>query len=221
MREARRSVPPAALKKSCTPASYAYHITAGQEGSVRRACRGKQQEKGKMDIRIYTTPTCGYCHQARQFLDERGVRYTEYDVSRDRRAAEEMVSRTGQMGVPVIMVDGEIIVGFDRPRLEQLLARGARAGSPITLGISIADAAKAAQRQGAVAVAGALVGKVKPMHPGDRAGLQPGDIITELNTKAIRNAADLEHSMGTLKSGTRVTIGYIRGDQTRHAEVAL
>lgn len=174
-----------------------------------------------MDIKIYTTPTCGYCHQAKRFLDERGVRYTEYDVSRDRQAAEEMVAKTGQMGVPVITVDGEVIVGFDRPRLEQLLARGGGTGQHISLGISVADAQRTARRQGSTAVVGALIGKVKPMYPGDRAGLKPGDIITELNTKTIHDAADLENSMKSLTAGQRVTIGYIRGEETLHAEVAL
>ena len=178
-----------------------------------------------MDIKIYTTPTCGYCHQAKRYLDERGVHYTEYDVSRDRRAAEEMVSQTGQMGVPVIVVDGEVIVGFNRQRLEQLLAAGKGNGNgkgkPISFGISVADAARVAQRYGATPVMGALVGKVKPMYPGDRAGLKPGDIITELNMRTIRNAADLERSTASLHTGSRVTIGYLRGDKTLQSEVAL
>lgn len=76
-----------------------------------------------INIRIYTTPTCGYCHQAKRFLSERGVKFTEYDVSRDRAAADEMVRMTGQMGVPVIVVDGQVVVGFDRTRLEHLLAK--------------------------------------------------------------------------------------------------
>lgn len=170
-----------------------------------------------MDIKIYTTPTCGYCHQAKQFLDERGVRYTEYDVSRDRKAAEEMVSKTGQMGVPVIVVDGEVIVGFDRVRLEQLLARGGGNGTNISLGISVADATKIYSSP----VTGALVGKVKPMYPGDRAGLEPGDIITELNKQTIRKASDLQRLMKTLTTGQNVTIGYLRGEQMLHSKVAL
>lgn len=172
-----------------------------------------------MDIKIYTTPTCGYCHQAKRFLDERGVHYTEYDVSRDRGAAEEMVNKTGQMGVPVIVVDSEVIVGFDRGRLEQLLARGGGKGTHISLGISIADAAGTAYH-GAKGT-GALVGKVKPMYPGDRAGLEPGDIITEFNRQTIRGATDLERMMKTLASGQSVTIGYVRGEQTLHSKVAL
>jgi glutaredoxin len=59
-----------------------------------------------MKVKVYSTPTCGYCHQAKKFLAERGVEYSEFDVSCDRAAAEEMVRLTGQMGVPVILVDG-------------------------------------------------------------------------------------------------------------------
>ena len=76
-----------------------------------------------MEVKIFTTPTCGYCHQAKRFLSERGIRYAEYDVSRDRAAADEMVRLTGQMGVPVILVDGQVVVGFDRARLEHLLSK--------------------------------------------------------------------------------------------------
>ena len=76
-----------------------------------------------MDVKVYTTPTCGYCHQVKKFLSERGVKYAEYDVSRDRAAADEMVRLTGQMGVPVILVDGQVVVGFDRARLEHLLSK--------------------------------------------------------------------------------------------------
>ncbi|MFC2033621.1 glutaredoxin family protein, partial [Chloroflexota bacterium] len=75
-----------------------------------------------MRVKIYTTPTCGYCTMAKRFLDERSVKHEEHDVSQDRAAAEEMVSLTGQMGVPVIVIDGQVILGFDRPRMEQLLA---------------------------------------------------------------------------------------------------
>jgi glutaredoxin len=56
-----------------------------------------------MRVDIYTTPTCGYCHQTKQFFNERGIRYFEYDVSRNHDAAERMMNLTGQTGVPVIV----------------------------------------------------------------------------------------------------------------------
>lgn len=78
-----------------------------------------------MEVTIYSTPTCGYCTLAKDFLQEKGVAYTDIDVSVDQKKAQEMVEKTGQMGVPVIVVskDGqeEILVGFDQVQLTNLL----------------------------------------------------------------------------------------------------
>ncbi|MBX5477291.1 MAG: glutaredoxin family protein [Clostridia bacterium] len=74
-----------------------------------------------MAVTVYTTPTCPYCRSAKRFLQERNVPFREVDVSRDPRAAAELVRRTGQTGVPVIDVNGEIIVGFDVARLQRAL----------------------------------------------------------------------------------------------------
>jgi glutaredoxin-like YruB-family protein len=75
-----------------------------------------------MSVTLYTTPSCGFCSAAKQYLRGRSVSYTEYDVSRDVRKAEEMVRKSGQMGVPVIEINGRIIVGFNRPAIDQALA---------------------------------------------------------------------------------------------------
>jgi glutaredoxin-like YruB-family protein len=66
---------------------------------------------------IYTTPTCQYCGVAKQFLRERGIGFTEYDISKDQKKMRELVNRTGRASVPVIEIDGDFIVGFDRNRL--------------------------------------------------------------------------------------------------------
>ncbi len=72
---------------------------------------------------IYSTPTCPYCRQAKQYLNERGIAYTDYNVAEDRKAAREMIEKSKQMGVPIIIVDDkDIVVGFDRDKLEKLLA---------------------------------------------------------------------------------------------------
>ena len=76
-----------------------------------------------MEIKVYSTPTCPYCTRAKEYLSSKGVAYKSFDVSQDRAALEEMVKTTGQMGVPVIMVDGEAVVGFDKERLDSLLGR--------------------------------------------------------------------------------------------------
>lgn len=72
-------------------------------------------------VSIYSTPTCPYCAQAKQYLKDKSIPYTDIDVSSDEKARQEMIDKSGQMGVPVIVVDDQMIVGFDRGRLEQLL----------------------------------------------------------------------------------------------------
>ncbi len=76
-------------------------------------------------VTIYSTPTCGYCTMAKDFLQEKGVEYEEIDVSVDQQKAQAMVEKTGQMGVPVIIIekDGqeEVLVGFDQVQLTNLL----------------------------------------------------------------------------------------------------
>ncbi len=73
-------------------------------------------------VTIYSTPTCTYCHAAKDFFTANGVEYTELDVAADLAARADMVSKSGQMGVPVIDVDGTIVVGFDEERIKQALA---------------------------------------------------------------------------------------------------
>ena len=72
-------------------------------------------------VKIYTTPTCVYCRMAKDFFNQHSVQYEEHNVMEDLKAREEMVSKSGQMGVPVIDVGGEMIIGFDKERLMELL----------------------------------------------------------------------------------------------------
>ena len=65
-------------------------------------------------IIIYTTPTCHFCHMAKDFFKEKGLAYTEYDVTADAAKRQEMITKTGQLGVHVIMIDGEAVVGFNK-----------------------------------------------------------------------------------------------------------
>jgi len=141
-------------------------------------------------------------------------------VSRDQAAADEMVRLTGQLGVPVTVIEGQVVVGFNRPHLEQLLASSGGSQRP-HLGLKVADAGKVAPKVGGVPVLGALVGAVAPASPGEMAGLQAGDIITELNLRPIRGAEDLERAMGELGPGSRATIVYLRGQETLRAEIAV
>jgi glutaredoxin 3 len=75
-------------------------------------------------VQIYTTPTCMYCKMAKDFFQKNNVQYSEYNVQTDLEKRKEMIDKSGQMGVPVIAVDNEIIVGFDKKRLEALLLGG-------------------------------------------------------------------------------------------------
>ncbi len=70
---------------------------------------------------IFTTPTCSFCRSAKQYFNQKKVRYTEVDVSRNQSAARDMMRRTGQMGVPVILINNRPIVGFNKPQINQLL----------------------------------------------------------------------------------------------------
>ena len=72
-------------------------------------------------VTIYTTPTCGYCNMAKSFFKEHNIGYEEKNVAVDHVAAKEAMDKCGQMAVPVIDVDGTIVVGFDKPHLSQLL----------------------------------------------------------------------------------------------------
>ena len=72
-------------------------------------------------VKIYTTPTCGYCNIAKDFFDENNIKYEVFDVSIDEKKRQELVDISGQMGVPVIMVDDEMIIGFDQAKISGLL----------------------------------------------------------------------------------------------------
>ena len=72
-------------------------------------------------VTIYTTPTCPYCKMAKEFFKERKIKYKEIDISTNDKTAKEMIEESGQMGVPVIKIDSEIVLGFDRARLQKLL----------------------------------------------------------------------------------------------------
>ncbi len=73
-------------------------------------------------VEIYTTPTCHFCHMAKEYFAEKGIAFTEYDVMSDIAKRQEMVEKTGQMGVPVILIDKkEIVIGFDQTTIASLL----------------------------------------------------------------------------------------------------
>ncbi len=165
-----------------------------------------------MSVVLYTTPTCGYCHQLKSYLRQRGVPFTEHDVSRDPRAADEMVRLSGQRGVPVMQIDGQVVVGFNRPLIDQLLARQAaslRAPSsdrPPRLGVAIAPAERIAARKGLSLPAGAYVGRVDAGSPAALAGLRPGDVIVQLASQAVQADQDVHRIMADVRPGQAVEV---------------
>lgn len=74
-----------------------------------------------MTIKVYSTPTCPYCVTLKNFLKEKGFDFEDIDVAAEPAKAQEMIEKSGQMGVPVVDIDGQIIVGFDREKIIQLL----------------------------------------------------------------------------------------------------
>lgn len=77
-------------------------------------------------VTIYSTPTCGWCDVAKKYFTEHGVHYVVKDVSLDRDALQEMINKTQQMGVPVIDIEGQAIVGFNKPQIDRLLGISAK-----------------------------------------------------------------------------------------------
>ena len=132
-----------------------------------------------------------------------------------------MVNLTGQMGVPVIVIGGEAIIGFDRQRIQELLASGKASGDvkQVKFGLKIADAQKVVQQAGALTVSGAIIGDVSPGFLGEKAGLKTGDIITQINQKPITGASDMEHALTEIKPGDIIAILFMRGGEQRKSEI--
>lgn len=75
------------------------------------------------DVKIYTTPTCPWCKKTKEFLKAKKVKFKEFDVTTDEKAREKMIKISGQMGVPVIDIDGKIIIGFEEKDIEKALGK--------------------------------------------------------------------------------------------------
>jgi glutaredoxin 3 len=73
------------------------------------------------NVTIYSTPSCHFCHMAKEFFKEKNIAYTEHDVASDTTMRAEMIEKSGQMGVPVIIIDNDLIIGFNKPVISQLL----------------------------------------------------------------------------------------------------
>jgi glutaredoxin 3 len=73
-------------------------------------------------VTVYSTPACPYCHMAKEYFDKKNVKYTDHDVAKDEKARDEMLEKSGQMGVPVITIGEKVIIGFNKAAIDEALA---------------------------------------------------------------------------------------------------
>ena len=88
---------------------------------VRYTISSMQQTTQKKTVGIYSTPTCHFCQMAKEFFGENNIQFTNYDVSKDLERRQEMFDITNQMGVPVIVIGDDVVIGFDREKIAELL----------------------------------------------------------------------------------------------------
>ena len=73
------------------------------------------------DVKIYSTPTCHFCHMAKDFFNENNVAFTDYNVAEKKKKREELIDKSGQLGVPVIFIGDDMVIGFNKPKIVELL----------------------------------------------------------------------------------------------------
>lgn len=135
-----------------------------------------------------------------------------------------MIRLSGQQGVPVTVIGDQVVIGFDRPRLERILASmpatpAASSSGKRSLGARVADASKYAM-PGGTAVEGAYVGGIKPGSPAEAAGLKVGDVIAAVDDKPVTSVDDLSQTLAA-SSSNRVKLTVARGPSRREVIVQL
>jgi serine protease Do len=130
-----------------------------------------------------------------------------------------MVNLTGQMGVPVIVIDGQPVIGFNQPRLQELLSKGN--GRKPRLGMKVADVNGSARKPGEPPLFGAIVGTVSPSTPAAQAGFQKGDIITSINRQRINNVSEMEQVIRSMPAGSRIPVTVYRREQPVNLQIVL
>ncbi len=162
---------------------------------------------------LYFKPTDPYSLAARDFLSRRRAGLTVYDVSEDVRAWDEMVRLSGQYSVPVVVIEGQVLVGFDREQIARLLPHEK---PPLRLGVSIASVQPAANRPG-----GAYIGQVGGGSLAERAGIRPGDVLIEMAQRPVRSAADVHAIMAEARAGDQVSVTLWRAGRTLRLSLRL
>ena len=170
-----------------------------------------------MKVDVYSSPACPHCQTLKEFLSHKGISYQDHDVSSDPLVAQEAVRLTGQNNVPVTVIDGHTVVGFDQPRLEQLIAQAEAAARP-KFGAGIANVGKVG-RKGVPIIFGAYVGRIGTGSIAEKVGLAIGDVIIQMNNNQISDTADLEHFLASITQGDKLSVVFIRGTVVNTAEV--
>ena len=132
----------------------------------------------------------------------------------------EMIQASGQQGVPQIKFDGEVVIGFDQPRLMQLVQK-AKAQARPKLGAAVADAESQVKNHPGIPTSGAYVGRVRPDTPAHRAGLQAGDVIVRLGGQPIILADDLHRLLSQVPEGRDVALTYVRDGRREETTIRL
>lgn len=91
------------------------------EESIKKALSYDPSAKKKNEVTVFSTPTCPYCHMAKSYLKEKNIPFKDIDVSIDQNQARAMVEKSGEMGVPQLWIDNEVIIGFNKPAIDQAL----------------------------------------------------------------------------------------------------
>ena len=123
------------------------------------------------------------------------------------------------MGVPVTVVNGQPVIGFDRSRLKELLSKGN--GNKPRLGMKVADVDGSMRKPGEPPLFGVIVGDVSPSTPASRAGFRKGDIITSVNRQRINNVSEMEQVIRSVSTGNRIPVTFYRGEQAVNLEMIL
>lgn len=168
------------------------------------------------NVVVYVTNTCPWCDRTKEYLRSRNVPFVEKRVDMDIEAAREMVSISGQQGVPVISTDREVIVGFDQMRLARIAERFAGPKRPAfgVLGANAEDYFGRHPEKKPSAdtdIRGVYVGQVKPGSVAERAGIKVGDVIQAMANKRVRNMYAMDQLMANVKAGDAVSVRVLRG----------
>ena len=147
----------------------------------------------------------------KNYLTEKGVKYIEYDVASNTIAAQKMIRLTGQRGVPVTVINGEVIIGYDVIKIEKAL-RLQQLTRPL-FGAAITDADRLTEGKDKTQTFGAYIGRVRPGSLADKLGLVTGDIVIDISGQSVCNASDMETILNLLPPGSQISLSYKRNGE--------